>query len=52
MIKKRFHWARDIRAKKVKYDANKGKKYKIYHWERASKKSFDRVKEQLKRSIR
>lgn len=52
VIKKRFNWARDVRAKKAKYEANKDKKYKIYRWERASKKSFDRVKEQLKRPIR
>lgn len=52
VIKKRFNLAEDIRAKKAKYEANKYKKYKIYRWERASKKSFERVKEQLKRPVR
>ena len=52
ITRKRFNWAKEIRDKKVKREANKGKKYKIYRWERASKKSFDRVKEQLKRPIR
>ncbi|NMH87869.1 HEAT repeat domain-containing protein [Flavivirga algicola] len=52
IIKKRFNWVKDKREKKAKLEANKGKKYKIYRWERASKKSFDRVKEQLKRPMR
>ena len=52
IIKKRFNWAKEIRAKNAKYEANKNKKYKIYRWERTSKKSFDRVKEQLKRPMR
>ena len=52
IVKKRFHWINKIRKSKAKYEANKHKKYKIFRWERASKKSFDRVKEQLKRPIR
>ncbi|MFD2725519.1 HEAT repeat domain-containing protein [Hyunsoonleella rubra] len=49
---KRFNWVKEIRDKAVKQEANKGKKHNIYRWERASKKSFERVKEQLKRPIR
>ncbi|MEW4924925.1 HEAT repeat domain-containing protein [Algibacter sp. 2305UL17-15] len=56
ITKKRFNWVKELRDKEVKLnanvEANKGKKHTIYRWERASKKSFDRVKEQLKRSIR
>ena len=52
LIKKRFDWVREHRDKKAKQEANKGKKYNIYRWERASKKSFERVKEQLKKPIR
>lgn len=52
IIKKRFNWLKRKRESDKKREANKGKKYKIYRWERASKKSFDRVKEQLKRPIR
>ncbi|WP_303318091.1 HEAT repeat domain-containing protein [Flavivirga abyssicola] len=52
IIKKRFDWVKDKREKDAKLEASKGKKYKIYRWERASKKSFDRVKEQLKRPMR
>ena len=52
ITKKRFNWVKEIRDKKEKREANKGKKHKIYRWERASKKSLDRVKEQLKRPIR
>ena len=52
VVKKRFNWAKEVREKKAKFEANKGKKYNIYRWERASKKSFDRVKEQLKKPMR
>lgn len=52
IVKKRFNWLKQIRDNKAKYEANKHRKYKIYRWERASKKSFDRVKEQLKKPIR
>lgn len=49
---KRFNWVKEVRDRKAKQEANKDKKYHIYRWERASKKSFERVKEQLKRPIR
>lgn len=52
ITRKRFNWVKEIRDKKEKREANKGKKHKIYRWEHASKKSFDRVKEQLKRPMR
>ncbi|WP_396601803.1 HEAT repeat domain-containing protein [Algibacter sp. R77976] len=52
IVRKRFNWVNDVREKRAKYEANKDKKHKIYRWERASKKSFDRVKEQLKRPMR
>lgn len=52
IIRKRFNWAKDVRAKNAKYEANKDKKYKIYRWKRSSKKSFERVKEQLKKRMR
>lgn len=52
IIKKRFNWANKVREANAKYETNKNKKYTIYRWERASKKSFDRVKEQLKRPMR
>ena len=52
VIKKRFIWDKETRENKAKYEANRNKKHKIYRWERASKKSFDRVKEQLKRPMR
>ncbi|WP_299890022.1 HEAT repeat domain-containing protein [uncultured Lacinutrix sp.] len=52
IIKKRFNWAKHICDNKKRNEANKGKKIKIYRWERTSKKSFERVKEQLKRSMR
>ena len=52
IVKKRFKWVNEIREKREKFEANKGKKYNIYRWERTSKKSFDMVKERLKRPIR
>jgi hypothetical protein len=52
VIKRRFNWLQKLREKEEKRKANKGKKYNIYRWERSSKKSFDRVKEQLKKPIR
>ncbi|WP_223552180.1 HEAT repeat domain-containing protein [Aestuariivivens sp. NBU2969] len=52
IVKKRFNWVNQINERKAKYEANKHKKYKIYRWERTSKKSFDRVKEQLKKPIK
>ena len=52
IVTKRFNWVKQVRESNAKYEANKNKKHKIYRWERASKKSFDRVKEQLKKPIR
>ncbi|AUP80447.1 HEAT repeat domain-containing protein [Flavivirga eckloniae] len=52
IINKRFNWVKNKREKEAKREANKNKKYKIYVWERSSKKSFERVKEQLKRPMR
>ncbi len=52
IIRKRFNWLKDISDKQQKREVNKDKKYTIYRWERASKKSFERVKEQLKRPMR
>jgi len=52
IIKKRFNWVKEKRESDKKRKANKDKKYKIYRWKRASKKSFERVKEQLKRPMR
>lgn len=52
ITKKRFNWVKELRDKATKQEANKDKKYNIYRWERASKKSFERVKEQLKRPMR
>lgn len=52
IINKRFNWMQKKQEKEEEREANKGKKYNIYRWERASKKSFDIVKEQLKRPMR
>lgn len=52
IIKKRFNWVKEKRENTAKFEVNKEKKYTIYRWERASKKSFDRVKEQLKKPMR
>ena len=54
IIKKRFEWLKHKREKDTRDEANKNKpkKYTIYKWQRASKKSFDRVKEQLKKPMR
>ena len=52
IIKKRFNWLQKIRENEERKKENNGKKYNIYRWERASKKSFDRVKEQLKKPMR
>ena len=51
IAKKRLSWLKLARDRHDKRKANRGKKYKIYRWERASKQSFDRVKEQLKRPM-
>jgi len=52
ITKKRFNWVKELRDKEAKQETNKGKTYNIYRWERASKKSFERVKAQLKRPMR
>lgn len=54
LISKRFNWVKLQREKAAmaKANAQKQKKHNIYRWERSSKKSFDRVKEQLKKPIR
>ncbi|MEO1030179.1 MAG: HEAT repeat domain-containing protein [Bacteroidota bacterium] len=52
ITKKRFHWVEKIRAKEAKQKEKTEKKYNIYRWERSSKKSFEMVKERLKRPIR
>ncbi|MCA0151695.1 HEAT repeat domain-containing protein [Winogradskyella vincentii] len=49
--RKRFHWVKLFNDKKNKSPKPK-KKSNIYRWERASKKSFDLVKERLNRPIR
>jgi len=41
-----------IRSKEEKNKVKKDEKYNIHRWERASKKSFELVKERLKRPIR
>lgn len=52
IIRKRFNWLKVRREKNANFEANKNKKQKIYKWERTSKRSFDIVKEQLKRPMR
>jgi len=53
IIKKRFNWVQKLKEKEERRKkVNLVKKHNIYRWERASKKSFDRVKEQLKKPIR
>jgi HEAT repeat protein len=52
ITKKRFLWVKEIRDKEEKQKIKKERKYTIHRWERASKKSFELVKERLKRPIR
>ena len=52
IVRKRFNWVKEIREKEEKQKNKKAKKHNIYRWERASKKSFEMVKERLKRPIR
>ena len=52
IVGKRFQWMKSISEKEAKFEANRGKKYKIYRWERTSKKNFEIVKEQLKKRMR
>ena len=52
ITRKRFNWVKEIRDKEEKQNVKKDKKHNIYRWKRASKKSFDRVKAQLKKPMR
>ena len=52
IVRKRFNWVKILRDKEEKQKSRKAKKQNIYRWDRASKKSFDMVKERLKRPIR
>ncbi|EDP71992.1 hypothetical protein FBALC1_12862 [Flavobacteriales bacterium ALC-1] len=52
ITRKRFNWVKELRDKEEKTKVKKDKKHNIYRWKRASKASFDRVKEQLKKPIR
>ena len=52
ITRKRFNWVKEIRDKEEKRKVKKDKKHNIYRWQRASKKSFDLVKERLNRPIR
>jgi hypothetical protein len=49
---KRFKWFESIQRKEEQLKEKKQRKYNIYKWERSSKKSFEMVKERLKRPIR
>ena len=52
ITRKRFNWVKEIRDKEEKSKVKKDKKYNIHRWERASKTSFELVKERLKKPIR
>lgn len=52
IVRKRFNWLKNLRDKEERQKSAKVKKHNIYRWERASKKSFEMVKERLKRPIR
>ncbi|MCB0400400.1 MAG: HEAT repeat domain-containing protein [Winogradskyella sp.] len=52
IVRKRFSWVKEIREKEERQKDTKAKKHNIYRWERTSKKSFEMVKERLKRPIR
>jgi len=52
VIRKRFRWLEKLRKAEEKNKASKTQKSKIYKWNRTSKRSFDIVKEQLKRPMR
>ena len=52
ITRKRFSWLKNIRDKEESQKNKAPRKYNIHRWERSSKKSFDRVKEQLKKPIR
>lgn len=52
ITRKRFNWAKEYRDKQKRQKNKAPRRYNIYRWERSSKKSFDLVKEQLKKPIR
>lgn len=52
ITEKRFRWFKSIQQKEAQSKKKKERKYNIYKWERSSKKSFEMVKERLKRPIR
>lgn len=52
ITRKRFNWVKELRDKEENRKVKKDKKHNIYRWKRASKESFDRVKEQLKKPMR
>lgn len=52
ITRKRFNWLKELRDKEENRKVKKDKKHNIYRWKRASKDSFDRVKEQLKKPMR
>ncbi|RNC85043.1 MAG: HEAT repeat domain-containing protein [Winogradskyella sp.] len=51
ITRKRFYWT-ELLTKKANTQKKKRGKANIYKWERSSKKTFDMVKERLKRPIR
>jgi len=52
ITRKRFNWVKELRDKEERQKNKMPKKHTIYRWKRASKKSFDRVKAQLKKPMR
>lgn len=52
ITRKRFNWVKELRDKEEKRKNRKPRKYTIHRWKRASKKSFELVKERLKKPIR
>jgi len=52
ITQKRFKWFKTIQRKEEQLKEKKQQKYNIYKWKRSSKKSFEMVKERLKRPIR
>ena len=52
ITKKRLLWLKTARDNAAKKEPKTHKNHTIFRWERTSKKSFDHVKERLKRPIR
>ena len=52
ITQKRFKWFKTIQRKEEQLKEKKQQKYNIYKWKRSSKKSFEMIKERLKRPIR